>query len=326
MVALLGSASRSRAETDLSAGQIKIEGGYGKLDLMEGKKSKKFAVIEPAQAFKLRAGGPASVVILVRAQGKDASVTLEVFMDETQTAKVDLTVNERRSKGLFIDIPAGTHAFSMTASRKIMTTPIRLKRRPVPGETLVVWEPRKQEANTPPAQIATLVPEAQPSKSTPPPVSAATPKPLEASAQPSKVHDGIILILTNVAEDRAALTNSAERLMQQSESLAWLRWRPMAEVEQQILLARDTEGMAECLADVNCAMGLFKQSNSSVAVALGLVCQQANCYTAVRVMSCFSDKMDSIFKNIAGSREEGLQKLPQLAIDNLALLYQRDVQ
>jgi len=43
-------------------------------------------------------------------------------------------------------------------------------------------------------------------------------------------------------------------------------------------------------------------------------------------MSFFSDKMDSIFKNIAGPREEGLQKLPQLAIDNLAVLYQRNVQ
>ena len=170
--------SGSRAEArppgkQLKPGKVQVLGRYPKKRRRDGKKTVRYYVLEEGNKFRLRVGGPASIVLLARGFGKNR-VTFDLQLDGAQEDQAELQVVMKVSRGLYIEVPEGTHRVIVKPSAKVLVRPVRVRRQAMPGELVVVWKGPTKDI-----PVVPLVAMQDPPTPEPPP---APPKPVPSPA------------------------------------------------------------------------------------------------------------------------------------------------
>jgi TolB-like protein len=171
---------------------VKLMGEYEKQTVRETDSEKTYFVLQQGEVMRLRAGGPASFVILARGK-KRARVTFDLKLDADNAGKVDLVVLPKPSRGFFVDVPEGTHLVQIGASRSVLVRPKKVKRKPRQGEVVVAWEEEPEPAPAlAPLEPEPLAPEPLAPPTAPPPepektVALAPPPPEPAKEEPPPV-------------------------------------------------------------------------------------------------------------------------------------------
>lgn len=152
-VACLSAASDRSAMaqgTELQPGKVVLVGTYPSKTRREGRKARTYYLAGKQKEFRLRAGGPSSVVLLVRGV-RPGRVQLGFKMDTGESGEVRLYLGRKRSRGVYLRIPAGTHLVTMRGTQPVLIRPLRVKRGPRKQETQVAWrEPVKKPEPTEP--------------------------------------------------------------------------------------------------------------------------------------------------------------------------------
>ncbi len=160
---------------EVKPGSVKLIGKYQKRRLREGKKKKTYFVVGAGERIRIRAGGPTAFSLLARGNRR-MKVDFELLMDGEQNAALTLTVQKKKSRGFYVEIPAGEHEVAITVSKRVLVRPVR-SRQPKPGQAVVAWQgkPSTELAVLPP--LVAPEPAADPKDSLPPPVAPKTESP-----------------------------------------------------------------------------------------------------------------------------------------------------
>ncbi len=150
----------------LAPGKFKVVGKYDRKKIKEGKIDRNYFLIKTGKELRLKAGGPTSIVLLVRG-GKKLQVTFDLTLDGEQAEQAKLEVSGRVSRGIYLKIPEGTHVVSVKSSRRIWLRPNKAKRGPQKGQPMVAWKAKAAEA-----EKVAAAPEAKPAEPAPTPAPA----------------------------------------------------------------------------------------------------------------------------------------------------------
>ena len=135
------------AQRVLKPGKIVVRGRWPKRSRRAGKKTKTFYQVSVGRNFRLAAGGPVRLVLLVRGLRRgQATFTL---VKGTSQASVTVDLHPAVSRGMYIALEAGTNLVLVKADRDFLVRPVKVRRRPLPSEQEVKWQPA-----TPPAAAA----------------------------------------------------------------------------------------------------------------------------------------------------------------------------
>ena len=148
------------ATLDLKPGEIQPIGRHPKRTIKEGKKNLRYYVLDSGKDFRLRIGGPTSVVLLARGFEK-GKMSFALDLDGKQKGEAGLEVVRRVSRSIYFEVPQGTHQLTVVPSTKVMVRPRKVRRRAKPGDLVVAWK----EAVPPPAPVQAE----DTAKDTPPP-------------------------------------------------------------------------------------------------------------------------------------------------------------
>ncbi|RME19413.1 MAG: hypothetical protein D6806_18345, partial [Deltaproteobacteria bacterium] len=147
-----------RAPSELPAGKIRLRGRYEKKKLREGRRRVTFYGVQAGGKLKLRAGGPASIVLQCRGK-KPQKATLVFELDGKLEAKEELALGTRKSSAFYLRIPPGTHMLVVSTPVGALFRPVRVRRGPMRGEKEVEF---KSPELVPPAAAAAAPNKQQP--------------------------------------------------------------------------------------------------------------------------------------------------------------------
>jgi len=191
-----------------------VLGRYKKKLRKEGGKAKAYYLVEKGNTFRLRAGGPISVVLLARGF-KHQQIYFAFDLDAKKKADLKLDVPIKISRSIYLKLPAGTHEISLKASDTVLFRPVRVKRGPVKGEQTVSWKdavpepiptpekpPKEPEHQPPPREEAPSLPppEAETPVLPPPTAPETAPAPEPEKPAPEDTVPGPIPSATTVGE------------------------------------------------------------------------------------------------------------------------------
>jgi len=153
----------------LKAGKIQVLGRYKKKQRKEGGKAKPYYLVEKGRTFRLRVGGPVSIVLLSRGVKKQ-ELLFDLDLDAKEKASTRVGVVVNFSKSIYLKLQAGTHTIGLKVSDNVLLRPVRVRRGPIKGEQVVSW---KQALAAPPPSPEEAKPEhpsSPPVKEEPPPL------------------------------------------------------------------------------------------------------------------------------------------------------------
>jgi hypothetical protein len=193
--------------------------------------------------LKLQVEGPANVLLLVRGVKKEQA-GFKLDLDSEMAAEVQVKVDPRFSRAVYMAVPAGAHRVSAVGTVKVFVRPVKVSRKSRPTDVVVEWQ-KVQEA--PPPEIVERKVEPEP---------VAPPKPVLSAKDKSKTV--LVADLKAVGQPdevvRQVTTQIAETL-----SGAGVTVSTTADIKDRLALeaAQQMMGCAEdskCMAEVSAAM------------------------------------------------------------------------
>ncbi|HUU01523.1 MAG TPA: hypothetical protein VM425_08800 [Myxococcota bacterium] len=205
---VLGSASPARSAEPLRPGKVQVMGKNIKKRLKEGKRSYRYFVLRHGARLRIRAGGPAALLLLARGDKKCKATVLFVG-DDGREGEVTIELTDRFSKSIFFELPPGTHTVNVTSSVDIAARPVHVRRRPRADEPVVAWKTSAGKENTEDAKVVlalvTLPAPGPAAKPAPEPEAKPAPEPEAAPAPESSTEPETPAVAESpVSEDSAA--------------------------------------------------------------------------------------------------------------------------
>ncbi|MBW1809526.1 MAG: PEGA domain-containing protein [Deltaproteobacteria bacterium] len=219
-------------------GEIKLEGKYKHKLFNEGKKQRRYIVLEPMGSIKLKAQGPVRAVMLIRGQKKE-KLLFKHDLDGELLASTEVDVSPKVSKGLYMEIPEGQHRITLLCTGNAFIRLIQVRRDLQPREVRIVFN--KPEV--------TLQPVAdKPEETKPKPVERPVPGPRLEAKDTSK---SVLVMDMKPIGDQETAARQVTTLVAEVLSGAGLTVSTLADIKDQLSLEESKQLMG-CSEDTAC--------------------------------------------------------------------------